>query len=175
MFKRFLRWLWSFSNRRQVMRYLSAYETAGKSEDRTVWINDFFTQQTLLLKGPAFEELYINRLPSANVYIYGSVEETKRMFDRFLTQLQQNSAINTHDLQEFMVNSTSTSLHAIFREDVGIKEQLLELNDILYRILLAYNEQPGSYKTLNLSRIIALFEMMSIIVARVSEGYLTTI
>ena len=73
-----------------------------------------------------------------------------------------------------MQNSQSSSIHTVFKEDVDIKEQLLEINKILKQVLAAYEKQTGSFKTMNLPRIIAMFEMFAIIVNRVAEGYLTT-
>ena len=174
MFKKFIRWLMKFHYRREVQQLIMQYKKASSSTDRTVWIAGYFNAQDKFLNSAALNDLYVNSLPSAPVYIYNDIESTKKIFEQFLSQLVNNAAINTNLLGEFMQNSQSSSIHTVFKEDVDIKEQLLEINKILKQVLAAYEKQTGSFKTMNLPRIIAMFEMFAIIVNRVAEGYLTT-
>lgn len=173
MFIKFINWLRKFQYRRQAQRYLEAYEEVAGQGDRTKWL-ELFDTQSALLNSDAFKNLYINQIDSGQVYVYGDLEDTLKEYRKFLSQLQRNNAINVTDLQEFQINSSSQSLHAIFKPSVNIKEQLAEFNVVLNNILIAYNKQTGSMKTMNLSRIIVLFELFSIIVQRVTVGYIIT-
>jgi hypothetical protein len=77
-------------------------------------------------------------------------------------------------LNEFQINSRSVNIHEVFDSSVPIKDQLLEINGILNKIVQAHKKQTGSFRTMNLSRLVPLFEMFAIIVNRVTVGYLAT-
>ena len=174
MFQKLLLWVMGFMYRRKAKELLAFYDQVQAQDDRTVWIGSFFIAQESFLKSSALKRLYVNKLPVQYVYIYYSLEETLSQYKGFLTQIENNGVINVSALQEFQVNSTSLNIHQVLRNDVPILDQLLEVNDILNRIIMAYNKQTASVRSMNLSRMIPLFEMHAIIVNRVTLGYLAT-
>lgn len=174
MLKKLIRWIMKFQHRRKAIALLAKYDNVQQQEDRTLWIGSYFMLQEDFLNSSALADVYINKLPVATVYIYDSIAEMKKQLKTFLTQLENNNAINTMTLQEFMTNAHVANIHEVFANDVPLREQLLEINDILNKIIEAYNKQTGSFKAMNLSRIIPLFEMFAIIVNRVTLGYLAT-
>lgn len=174
MLKKLIRWLMGFQHRRQAQALIANYEKTNQAEDRTLWIGSFFTQQEHFLLSSALDDVYINKLPVHQAYVYYDIEAMKAEFLKFLEQLERNGAINTTALQEFQVNSRSDIIQNIFNNAVPVKDQLLELNNILNKIINAHLKQSASFRTMNLSRLIPLFEMYSILVHRVTVGYLAT-
>lgn len=174
MLQKLIRWLMGFQHRRKAQALLLSYEETQTKEDRSLWLGSYFVAQEAFLNSSALDGVYINKLPVSTVYVYYSIAEVKNQFNNFLMQLENNGAINTMALNEFMVNSRAENIHTVFDSSVPIKEQLLEINDILNKIVKAHNKQTGSFRSMNLSRLVPLFEMFAIIVNRVTTGYLAT-
>lgn len=174
MLQKFFRWLMSFHYRRKAQELIEQYNVTQKSDDRTHWLGTYFVTQEEFLLSSALDGVYINKLPVATVFVYDSIEEIKNQFNGFLTQLEKNGAINTMALNEFQINSRSVNIHEVFDSSVPIKDQLLEINGILNKIVQAHKRQTGSFRTMNQSRLVPLFEMFAIIVNRVTVGYLAT-
>lgn len=174
MLKKLIRWLMGFHHRRKAQALIEQYELTQKSDDRTHWLGTYFVTQEEFLLSSALDGVYINKLPVASCYIYDSIGEVKNQLNSFLTQLEKNGAINTMALNEFQTNARSVNIHEVFDSTVPVKEQLLEINGILNKIVQAHKMQTGSIRTMNLSRLVPLFEMFAIIVNRVTVGYLAT-
>ena len=148
------------------------YREVSTAQDKTAWIGTFYAQQKALVDSLYFEGLYIQDMKNDKVYIYDSIKGTEEMFTRFLYQLKNNQAIHTHELREFLNNSTSLSLYSVYQNNVDVKTQLTGLQSILDQILESYALQSGSFKLMNLSRMLPLFEMYAILVNRSIKGSL---
>lgn len=174
MLEKIIRWIMSFHYRRKAQQLLEEYDALQEKEDRTLWIGSFFLKQEEFLLSKALMDIHVNKLPSGTIYIYNDIYEVKRIFKEMLGQLQKNNAVNATTLMEFINNSHSESIHNVFNPETPIREQLIELHDILNDILVAYEKQTSTFKQMNLPRIIPLFEMYGIMVNRVVKGYLKT-
>lgn len=172
MIKQLVRWVMMFIYRRKALALLEQYEKVSTAQDKTAWIGTFYTQQKALVDSLYFEGLYIQDMKNDKVYIYDSIKGTEEMFTRFLYQLKNNQAIHTHELREFLNNSTSLSLYSVYQNNVDVKTQLIGLQSILDQILESYALQSGSFKLMNLSRMLPLFEMYAILVNRSIKGSL---
>ena len=172
MIKQLVRWVMMFIYRRKALALLEQYEKVSTAQDKTAWIGTFYAQQKALVDSLYFEGLYIQDMKNDKVYIYDSIKGTEEMFTRFLHQLKNNQAIHTHELREFLNNSTSLSLYSVYQNNVDVKTQLIGLQSILDQILESYALQSGSFKLMNLSRMLPLFEMYAILVNRSIKGSL---
>lgn len=174
MLQKLIRWLMGFQYRRKAQALLLAYDATQVKEDRSLWLGSYFVAQEEFLQSSALDGVYINKLPVSTVYVYYSIQEVENQLNNFLMQLENNGAINTMALNEFMVNARAENIHNVFDGSIPLKEQLLKINDILNKIVRAHNKQTSSLRSMNLSRLVPMFEMFAIIVNRVTQGYLAT-
>lgn len=174
MFAKFIHWIMLFYFNKKAKQLLMLYEEVNNNQDKTEWMKSFFTIQETFIKGKALDGIFINKFQPSLVFIYGGIDETKAELKKFQMQMESNGAINVSALQEFTSNASSQSLHQVFNNDIPVKDQLIELNDILKKIMLAYDQQTPSFKSMNLSRMVPLFEMYSIIVNRITVAYINS-
>ena len=172
MLNKMIRWFMSFYYRRKILKLLAEYEAISKSNNRTDYLGLLFDHQVVLLNSGIFNDLYINALPSSSVFIYYDLEETLKKFEEFASQVERNGIMDGNTLGDFRLNSKAITIHQAFKGDVSVGEQLIQMSELLRRLLIAHSKGSPSIRTVNLSRIIVPFEMFSIMLDRIARGYL---
>lgn len=170
MIKKLMRWFLLIIYRRKALALLAQYDSYSESPDRTVWMGTFYQQQRALVDSIFFDKVYIQTIKNEKIFIYDTIDGTVKMFQRFLEQLEKNSAIHTHELREFLNNSRTQTLHSVYRNDLDLRSQLIPIQQILDEVIESYSRQGSSFKMMNLSRILPLFEMYALLVNRSIKG-----